>query len=218
MAAACELASGIVQDHDVPAGAIKAFSTLGSEGKHLQNCERDLHTWLKALYGFELETYVVQIPLQIHNQKVQQVPIGVLLPHELIHAVATMPSKSFFESVFLGNLDDSERNSWWLHVQSLPPWSRHPCLNNNDCNLRRLIGLTIHGDGAVMKRDDECFVWSVSSIFSQEGMINDPLHVKFPVALIPERHMLSKEVPRMNMFIYILFHCLEPTVSIRVFP
>ena len=60
-------------------------------------------------------------------------------------------------------------------------------------DLSRIIGLTIHGDGAVMKRDDESFVWSISSCFSSEGIVKDPLLLKFPVAMIPERYMLSHD-------------------------
>lgn len=200
VAAACELAVGIVLDHKVPHGAVKAFSTLGGNGLHPQNSERDLHRWLKALYGFKLEPYVIELNLQVDNQKVQKVPVRVLLPHEILHAVATMESKLFFDSVFLGNMDSSAREQFWRYIRTLGPWSTHKILQRRDCDLKRLIGITIHGDGAVMKRDDECFCWSISSCFGQEGLIKDPLHLKYPVAIIPERHMLTKEVPRLILF------------------
>ena len=103
----------------------------------------------------------------------------------------------------LGNLSDVQRHAFWNHVKNLEPWADHPVLATADFN--RLIGLTIHGDGAVMKRDDECFVWSVSSCFSTEGLIKDPLLMKFPVAIIPERHMLSKDVPLLHQLYWLYF-------------
>jgi hypothetical protein len=114
-----------------------------------------------------------------------------------------MQSNFAFDSLMLGNLSDVQRHAFWNHVKNLEPWADHPVLATADFN--RLIGLTIHGDGAVMKRDDECFVWSVSSCFSTEGLIKDPLLMKFPVAIIPERHMLSKDVPLLHQLYWLYF-------------
>lgn len=194
-AAAIELAGGVLHDHAIPHEAIKAFASLGANGRHLQNGERDLHRWMRTLYGFQLEPYTILLGLQVDNQQVQQVPTQVILPHELLHSIATMEQKLFFSSVMLGNWSDAAREEFWLYVKTLPPWANHPVLSADQCDFRRLIGFTIHGDGAVMKRDDECFTWSVSSCFSQDGLIKDPLHVKFPVAIVPERYMLTKRVP-----------------------
>ena len=45
-----------------------------------------------------------------------------------------------------------------------------------------------------MYKDDEVFVWSISSIFAQEGMITDVLVYKFPFVVVPEKHMRSPTV------------------------
>ena len=194
VSAACELAGEIVSDHQIPHEAIRAFASLGANGKHPQNAERDLHRWLRALYGFKLEPYVIKMSLQVDNQKETMVPVRVLLPHEVLHAVSTMESPAFFDSVFLGNMTDSGREQFWSHVATLGPWCKHPVLCSEDVDFKCLIGITIHGDGAVMKRDDECFCWSISSCFGHEGVHKDPLHMKFPVAIIPERFMLTQNV------------------------
>lgn len=55
----------------------------------------------------------------------------------------------------------------------------------------KLIGLCIHGDGCQMFKDDEVFVWSISSMFAQEGTISDVLVYKFPFVTIPEKYMRS---------------------------
>lgn len=43
---------------------IKAFSSLGCEGAHPGNSERDLHRWLNNLWGFRLEPYTIQLMLE----------------------------------------------------------------------------------------------------------------------------------------------------------
>ena len=197
VAAACEIAQGVVEDHhQLPNGAVRAFASLGANGNHPQNAERDLHRWLRCLYGFQLQTYVLKVDLQIDSSKVQSVAIRVLAPHEIFHSFASMKSTFAFNSLVLGNLTDSERIGFWEHIKTLRPWASHPIFHNGDgdVDLAKLVGVTIHGDGAVMKRDDECFVWSVSSCYRNEGTTKDPLLTKIPVAMIPERHMLSKEV------------------------
>lgn len=45
--------------------AVKAFSSLGNSGKYPANYERDLHTWLRNLFGFQLEPYCVSFNLQV---------------------------------------------------------------------------------------------------------------------------------------------------------
>lgn len=193
VAAATELAQGVCADHKLPHAAIQAFASLGCGGQHPQNSERDLHRWVRNLYGIELEPYVLKLGLQIDSSKIQQVAVRVLAPHEIFHSITSMQSRFAFENIMLGNLSDSDRCDFWEHIKTLDPWATHPVLQSADPS--RLIGFTIHGDGAVMKRDDECFVWSISSCLSSESEIKDPLLVKFPVAIIAERHMLSKQVP-----------------------
>ena len=196
MAAACEIAQCVVSDHSLPNAAVRAFSSL-------QNCERDLHRWMRCLYGFGLQPYVLRLNLQIDSTKVRSYNIRVLAPHEILHYMVEMQSTPAFSSLFLGNLEDSDRCHFWRHVQSLPGWKSHPIFQDS-VDLKRLIGFTIHGDGAVMKREDEAFVRSLSSCFSQEGVIKDPLLMKFPIAIIPERHMLSKDVAGCSFHIYFL--------------
>ena len=60
--------------------------------------------------------------------------------------------------------------------------------------LDRTIPLTIHGDGAQFYREDEMFVYSISSLFAPTGIIQDILLYKFPFMIIPERYMRSEAV------------------------
>lgn len=61
---ATEIAQAVVSDHSVPNPALKAFASLGSSGKHTSNSERDLHRWLKNLYGFRLQSYTIKMDLE----------------------------------------------------------------------------------------------------------------------------------------------------------
>lgn len=51
--------------------AVAAFASLGNHGACPSNYERDLHRWLRTLFGFELRTYVVSMNLEaaIRNSK-----------------------------------------------------------------------------------------------------------------------------------------------------
>ena len=65
VAAACEIAEGVVQDHHLPHEACKAFASLGCGGSCPQNSERDLHRWLRNLFNFKLQPYVIDLKLQV---------------------------------------------------------------------------------------------------------------------------------------------------------
>lgn len=64
-------------------------------------------------------------------------------------------------------------------------------LNDPSVDLRKLIGISIHGDGAEFYRAEEFFVYSWSSIFGIGGLVNDVLMYKFPIAVLAERQMLE---------------------------
>lgn len=76
--AACEVAGGVAEDHALPHAAVRAFESLGSEQKHPQNNERDLHRWVKNLYGLQLQPYKVFLDLQMDSLKKRRVPMTVL--------------------------------------------------------------------------------------------------------------------------------------------
>ena len=132
-------------------------------------------------------------PIEVDGHDEAEVPVRMLLPHEILDCLASSRAEAAFKSI---DLDDESRVRFWKHVKQLPPWASHPSLNvEEEDELSRLIGFHFHADGAQFYRDDECFVWSVSSIFGGTGMIKDVLTFKFPFCIIPERHMRSKNAP-----------------------
>ena len=112
-------------------------------------------------------------------------PVRVLLPHEVLDALASHPYA--FGSLMLGNLAEKERVSFWEHMKRIRP--DHPA---HSLDYSRLIPLCIHGDGCQMFREDECFVYSMSSLWGSLGVLQDCLLYQFPVIVIHERHMRSE--------------------------
>ncbi len=99
----------------------------------------------------------------------------------------------------LGGYSDEQREHFWRHCKNLDAWKDHPIFEQDGLDLRRLLPVTLHGDGAVMKREDECFVFSMGSIWSSAGCIQDVLMTKWPIAIIPERFMRSNSEPWFNI-------------------
>ena len=48
--------------------AVRGLASCGARGKHSSNTERDLSTWARGAYGFELEPYTVELTLQASQQ------------------------------------------------------------------------------------------------------------------------------------------------------
>lgn len=132
-------------------------------------------------------------PTEVSAKGTTRTPVRMLLVHEILHSLWDAGCPLVFDSLMLGNLSDDGRTAFWEHLHSCEPWKRHPVLNRDDVSFSRLVGFTLHADGAQMYTDDEFFVYSVSSVFSGEGMSKDILLVKIPLAIIPERQMKSKK-------------------------
>ena len=61
---AVDLANAMVTDGMVH-NAITTFASLGTSGQWSQNCERDMHVWLRDLFGFRLQPYTLLMDLQV---------------------------------------------------------------------------------------------------------------------------------------------------------
>lgn len=131
------------------------------------------------------------------GKKPQKTAIKMLLPREVLHTLATSCPPWVFSSIMLGHLDSSARTSFLEHLRGLAPWSSHPVLS--DANLSHIVPLCIHADGAQFYRDDEHFVYSMSSLLGNNSCVKDVLLTKIPLAIIPERFMVDHDVPSMNL-------------------
>lgn len=132
-----------------------------------------------------------------HRKNAVPTPIRVLLPHEVLDALARS-SPFAFGSILLGNLDDSTRIAFFEHLSHLEPYKNHPVILAEKGKWDKLIGCCIHGDGAQMYREDEFFVWSWGSVFGASGCIHDVLLSKWPIAVVPERYMRRASVSQFD--------------------
>lgn len=48
-----------------PSEAVRCFATLGAGGARESNQERDLHRWVRALFGCGLNPYMVPMKLNV---------------------------------------------------------------------------------------------------------------------------------------------------------
>ena len=134
-------------------------------------------------------------PVQVNGIRDVVMPVSVLLPHEVLHALATARGANLiFQSIMMGNRYPKDVAAFWKHVRTLDPWSKHPDLQDSSQDFGKLVGLQFHGDGAEIYRDDEFFCYSFSSIFAG-GLVNDVMLYRFPVLLVAERHMQQDSVP-----------------------
>ena len=98
----------------------------------------------------------------------------------------------------MGNRSGKAISEFWGRIKQLEPWRAHPIWDACSADdLKSLVGLNIHIDGAEFYRDDEFWVYSMSSVFAGNGMISDVLLYKFPIAIFAERDM-DKEVKKPN--------------------
>lgn len=129
--------------------------------------------------------------------------LSVLLPHEVLHALATCNAAgSIFQSIMFGDLSPSDVEAFWTHCRTLDPWKNHPVLSDPSQTLSQLVGVQLHADGAEMFRDDECCCYSWSSIFGGTGLVTDVMLFRFPITLIQDRHM---QQPEDSCFIWFCF-------------
>lgn len=143
---------------------------------------------------------------QVNSRKVVDTPVKICLPHELLHCLASTASPFVWSSSMLGHLDGKARKSFFEHIRSLPPWQDNPVFHMRPVvNFEKLIPITIHADGAQFYRNDENFVWSMSSAFGVKGTIKDVMMFKYPIAVIPEKYMRDHHVS----VLYNNFNCFR---------
>jgi len=132
------------------------------------------------------------------------VRVHCLLPHEILHCLSDANSQLAFDSIILGNLSEEARVKFWEHCKTKDAWKTHPVLNDPSYCPKNLIPWSVHCDGAQMYREDEYCVFSISSVFSNVGLIQDVLAVKFPCAILPEKHMRSPNAPSFKWKVFYL--------------
>ncbi len=63
---ATDIARAVLKD-GIANQRVEKLSSLGNWGLSQSNCERDLHTWLRNLFGLRLEPYHVVFDLEVQG-------------------------------------------------------------------------------------------------------------------------------------------------------
>ena len=101
-----------------------------------------------------------------------------------------------FNASMLGNNAKDDILSFWEHLKSLPEYARHELLHaSSQDDLKCMVPLCLHADGAEMFRDDEHFVTSWSSAFGAGGASRDCLVGRYPISIVAERRIQLQEEP-----------------------
>ena len=136
--------------------AVLDFASLGCNGEHPSNIERDLHRWTRNLLGWHVDPYPVEFDLMLPNsEELQTVTVPCLLPHEVLHALWRAGGQQFQISTCGPNGVDELVVYWeWALKQK---WSqRHPALQGRCASdLKNMIPLMLFVDGAEVFRNKE---------------------------------------------------------------
>ena len=97
---------------------VQTMSSMGGFGAKPQHVERDLHRWLEARLGFDIE--ISYIPLTIKDPKTRRpivVEYPVIWPHVFASAVHACGPEQWCRTM-TGQMGDADFLKFWSHVQS----------------------------------------------------------------------------------------------------
>ena len=80
------IARATVRDN-IATEALRALASCGTNGSNPQNFERDVHVWLRSLWGMGVQPHWLE--LRLKNERAQWVTIWlpVIAVHEMLHAI-----------------------------------------------------------------------------------------------------------------------------------
>jgi hypothetical protein len=141
------------------AAAVQALGSLGAGGRCPQNLERDLHRWVRDLWGYGLHLDEVLIRAQVDGgHEASLVTVPVLGMHTVIQAVLRAGYHQIATSI-LGPECSAGFDAFWTTALQ-EPWCSHLERDLQDRNKGRTIPMVFHEDGAEMYRNSEFYVWS----------------------------------------------------------
>jgi len=169
--------------------AVLQFATLGADGRHPQNIERDLHVWLRNLHNLELEPYY--IPFQLFHPvklEIQTVQVPVIAPHEWFRAL-WRKGLATFRQILLADNPPAIVLEWWERAMQQPWGSKHPAAEDPSL-LDSMYPILFHYDGAEAYSNAEAHIWSMGSVFAT-GFVFD---CKFINLLLMHERIPTKDL------------------------
>jgi hypothetical protein len=163
--ASYRLADAIAKDSGGGSEAIRAFVSLGSQGRNPNNIERDLHRWIANLKSLHLQPYWIKLKLLIDptSTEAEEVDFPVLAIHEVLYALYKSGEHNFRKAM-LGDKSEDCILEFWESALMQPWGASHPaCAKPQE--LHRTIPLVLHVDGAESYTNQEAIIYSTSSPF-----------------------------------------------------
>ena len=186
-----DLADCMMRDKFVNVG-IEAFASLGCHGQYASNAERDFHRWTHHLHGVEIDPYDLWVNVQLPDrQELTEIAVPCILAFEVINTIAKAGELQSNMSLLGPDGLDGPRK-FWAAAQEEPWGMKHPALEGHSArDLRNVIPIWFHIDGAEIYNNSEFVIWSWCSAVAEALNIWD---YKFLYCLIPSMVMHVKSV------------------------
>ena len=128
----------------------KTLASLGTDGLHAANVERDLHRRLRKAHPFlrGIELYSVEVPFEKQDGLgIEFRDVSVLLPHEAFAALAG--HSATWEIIFgVGN----ERRKFWEEARSEQWFALHRKRDEIAKDPQLWVPIRLHGDDAAFHK------------------------------------------------------------------
>ena len=146
------------------------IAKIGAQGKHDQNCERDLHKIIHR-FGTIPQVPVTPISARFYDFRTDELEwrkIGVIMPDDLAEAFWSM-GEDVFEYFFVGG---SNLLHFWNSQAKAHWYKHHPSF---DLNRSKLIPIAMYGDDVQAFRNTEGGNISVVAWSSEVTFLNSAL-------------------------------------------
>ena len=134
--------------------AIQNFASLGAQGKHAKNIERDGHRWLQNLHNFGLKVYSIKLKVK-DNGTAAVIDLPVLSIHHLIGCIWHAGELQRTISL-LGPAGAAEPGRFWGEAEQASWFSSHVARSQIG-DLSRTLGLVLHCDGVEVYTGQELY-------------------------------------------------------------
>ena len=155
---------------------VQKISSIGTRGKHLQNCERDLQFAVKT-FAKALKVKTIKGPCRMWDpgeNAIVEVQLSFLDPVSLASAFWRL-GPNVFRQIFFGNMTENEVMAYWENAAARCLWFQRSNESTWDpSKWKRLAPVSIYGDDVNNYRNTEAGNISILSWCSDLARGNGP--------------------------------------------
>ena len=178
-----ELAAASVQYCKQAGGKVSAgkdlvvrLSGIGTKGKHLQNCERDLHFAVNS-FAKSMKVSVLQGPCRMWDpaqNTIVHTKLWFLDPVSMAEAFWRKGQRTFTK-IFFGSMSEDDVMRYWLNTADHCTWfQKHAASSGDRRHWGRLAPLSLYGDDVNNYRNTEAGNISIVAWCSDLSRGNNP--------------------------------------------